>query len=429
MTSGFDVGAQVRMHVQRSCQSPFYSLFREEATRELNAKEEAKLHSADVAPRVKTALFKLPYFPFRNDASSKATRDSSLQSVGLIGATGFFGKFVAEQYLNRGISVSVLARDVNKAKSLFVPLADGEREQRHKASLGFVKGQAAAHTELVSEEDFIEPITGMRVVRFQYKQRATASPNDTRSVILEIVEGDLHSQAALEHTVRGSSVVYYLASAIPTSPNTSERNTNSMDGFVRSFDACRRVDAHFVALTPLWVHASKFSPVYWYRRMTYPRGYCRAVMRQEQNLLSMHGEPSPRCYFGPEDDNYNFENDSNFRYWWNIMQSTTLPEDLPHRRCSPVRFTLFRLSDLVYPTYNENMIAVKNNCVDNNESITPIRTGDLDARLLANVLAKVGSLCTSVLGSRIDVAGRLKEGISMKDSNAVLKLFDKFRDE
>ena len=94
-----------------------------------------------------------------------------------------------------------------------------------------------------------------------------------------------------------------------------------------------------------------------------------------------------------------------------------------------MRFSLFRLSDVVFPSFNERLAAAKNNRVDDGMHVNAIQQGDLDARLLSNVLVKSIALCKSVVQSRIDVGGRLRDGVDMHDASAVFELFEHFRNE
>lgn len=477
----YDWGAGVRVRVQRASQAPYYSVFREENTRQVDGVYKGRLSStggeaaaaAAVAPypTVQEDDCRLLYFPYRNTAAAQRTRreaeEVAPETVTLVGATGMVGKFVAEQYLRRGVCVTVLSRDVEKAKSLFLPIADGEHEQRRSASLGFLQlGSSAQQPELTTAHDYTDPQRDhRRVLRYEFQaSRTSSSPSPSsssssspaaqgqagsgRRVTLELVEGDVASASDLEFSVRHASVVYYLASALDEtagpslwadgrpssslswlSPSTWGGSSRRFGGFLHAFDACRRVDAHFIALTPLWVHGSRLSPYYWYRRLVaHPRGYCKAVQLQEQTLLSQWGSPSPRCYFGMDElDEKQFGGD--WDYWKRIWFSTELPDDFPLLSRSPVRFSLFRLSDIVFPSFNERIVAAKNNRVDDGMHLNAIQQGDLDARLLANVVVKSIALCKSVVQSRIDVGGRLRGGVDMRDAGAVFDLFEQFRNE
>lgn len=485
----YDWDAGVRVRVQRACQAPYYSVFREENTRQVDGVYEGHLGVAAGAagatapyPTIQEDDCRLLYFPHRNTVSAQRTRQEAEaitpEAVTLVGATGMVGKFVAEQYLRRGVSVTVLARDIEKAKSLFLPIADGEREQRRSASLGYVQlASSAQQPALTTAEDYTDLLRDhRRVLRYEFQTARTTpasgagaaggssgSSSSTPSspaaekgkagdggprVTLELVEGDVGSASDLEFSMRHASVVYYLASALEEasgpslwadgrpssslswlSPSAWGGSSRRFGGFLHAFDACRRVDAHFVALTPLWVHGSRLSPFYWYRRLvSHPRGYCKAVQLQEQTLLSQCGSPSPRCYFGMDElDEKQFGGD--WDYWRRIWFSTELPEDFPLLARSPVRFSLFRLSDIVFPSFNERLVAAKNNRVDDGMHLNAIHQGDLDARLLANVVVKSIALCKSVVQSRIDVGGQLRGGIDMRDASAVFDLFEQFRNE
>jgi hypothetical protein len=468
----YDWSAGVRVRVQRACQAPYHSVFREENTRQVNSVYEGRLGGriASPCPAIQEDGRRLLYFPYNNkmpaQRSVRETEDVAPETVTLVGATGMVGKFVAEQYLRRGVCVTVLARDVEKAKALFLPIADGERERSRAASLGYVQlSSSAQQPTLTAAKDFSDPQRdNRRVLRYEFRAlrtsaEASASGSSAADVskaapqgqlvTLELVEGDVASASDLEFSMRHASVVFYLASALeeaagpslwasgrPSSPSLSWLSPSSwfgssrrFGGFLRAFDACRRVDAHFIALTPLWVHGSRLSPFYWYRRLvSYPRGYCKAVQLQEQTLLSQWGSPSPRCYFGMDElDEKQFGGD--WDYWRRIWLSTELPDDFPLQARSPVRFSLFRLSDIVFPSFNERVVAAKNNRVDDGMHVNWIQQGDLDARLLANVLVKSIALYKSVVQSRIDVGGRLRDGVDMRDAGAMFDLFEQFRNE
>lgn len=485
----YDWGAGVRVRVQRSCQAPYYSLFREENTRQTNSHYEGRRGTGAAVssgfPSIVEDPLRLLFFPWRNVQSLRRTHAEAdtvaLERVTLIGATGPVGKFVAEQYLHRGISVTVLSRDIEKAQSVFLPIADGDQARRRSSSLGYVPlASSAQQPTLVASADYQDSQrSGKRVLRYEFavtKREAAATISSSSSplgdgilgklrglvevprsqhdkdvhecncVTLEMVEGDVSSSADLEFAIRNASAVYYLASAIEEAsgkekPSECGSAVSSWQlnnwiggrrctgGFLSAFDACRRVDAHFIALTPLWVHSSYISPVYWYRRLfTYPFGYCRAVTRQEQTLLSQHGSPSPRCYFGV-DELEEQQVGSDWSYWRRIWLSTELPEDFPMQTRSPVRFSLFRLSDIVFPSFNERMVAAKNNRLDDGLHVKEIQQGSLDARLLANVIAKSVSLCRSVVESRIDIGGQLKGGTDMRNAGEIFDLFEQFRNE
>ncbi|KAG5468162.1 hypothetical protein LSCM1_02137 [Leishmania martiniquensis] len=462
--SPYDWGAGVRVRVQRACQAPYFSVFREENTRQADAVYEGRLGRAGSGayPTIQDDGQRLLYFPYRNTepvhCSTAEAAGAAAEAVTLIGATGTMGKFVAEQYLRRGVSVTVMARDVEKAKSLFLPIVDGQRERNRLASTGLMQlGLAAEKRVLTASLDYRDPQReDRRVLRYEFRTSPwvgglsadrNAASRDQR-VVLELIEGDVGSTQDLEFSMRHARVVFYLTAALEeasdAAPWTDGRPGSStvwwspgswlgsgrrFGGFLHALDACRRVDAHFVALTPLWVHGSRLSPLYWYRRLvSYPRGYCKAVRLQEQALLSQRGSPSARCCFGT-DELEEQQLGGDWRYWWRIWFSTELPEDCSTKSRSPVRFSLFRLSDIVFPSFNERIVAAKNNCAGDDLHAKSIYQGSLDAQLLANVLVKAVGLCNSVVGSRIDIGGRLRGGTSMRDTSAVFDLFEQFRNE
>ncbi|EPY36777.1 hypothetical protein STCU_00412 [Strigomonas culicis] len=463
----------VRLRVQRSVQSPLYSIFREENTRQTCAVAEAKAHAGTCGDdcgdpprhfwsslwrgggggggglaRLQTDSSGVLYFPGHNDATAELAREEAEAGpapacVALIGATGFFSKFLAEQYLNRGISVTVMTRDMEKAKAIFVPLAAGERQRRLEGGKGLVPLAPPECTPRLVDDgasDVAAPPTpptpskgdnAPAVARYRYEWQVLrpAGPPRARQVSLEIVAGDFTDPQHVEFATRHATAVYYLAALV--SPDTSR---HFMDGertrygsFLRAFDACRRADALFIALTPLWVHGSWLSPVYWYRRLcTHPPGYTQAVLHRECTLLMRQGAPAPRCYLGLEEGE---DEPPMWLYWWRIWRSTELPADEERRGLSPVRFSLIRCADLVYPSLHERLFAAKNNRIDDQLHLTTLDQGSLDARLVANVVVKAVSLCRSVVESRIDLAGGLRGGVDMRDTAAVYDLFTSFRNE
>ncbi|KAG5493841.1 hypothetical protein JKF63_01673 [Porcisia hertigi] len=460
----YDWGAGVRVRVQRACQAPYFSVFREENTRQANAVHEGRLGctGADAYPTIQDDGQRLLYFPYRNAKLTQCTTGEAAsvanEVVTLVGATGTMGKFVAEQYLRRGISVTVLAPDIEKAKSIYLPIVDGQREQNRLASMGYVPlSAAAAKRELTASFDYCDSQRENRhVLRYEFcaPQRAGdlrsggAHTSGNQKVTLELIEGDAGSMQDLEFSMRHANLVFYIPSALEevSGPPAGAGGCSSFSapwwcsvswfgssrrfsGFLQALDACRRVDAHLVTLTPLWVHGSRLSPFYWYRRLVmHPRGFCKAVQLQERTLLSQYGSPSARCCFGTDElEEQRLGGDWN--YWWRIWMSTELPDDSVVKLRSPVRFSLFRLSDIVFPSFNERVVAAKNNRVNDDLGVKSIRMGDLDAQLLANVLVKSIGLCNSVVGSRIDIGGCLREGTDMRDASAVFDLFEQLRNE
>ncbi|CBZ30215.1 conserved hypothetical protein [Leishmania mexicana MHOM/GT/2001/U1103] len=460
----YDWSAGVRVRVQRACQAPYFSVFREENTRQADAVYEGRLGRAGAGayPAIQDDGLRLLYFPYRNAAPVHCTTAEAAgvasETVTLVGATGTMGKFVAEQYLRRGVSVTVLARDIEKAKSLFLPIADGQREKKRLASMGYRQlGGAAEKRELAGSLHYRDSRReGRHVLRYEFRNlRSVGGPSASSAnvscdqrVALELIEGDVGSTQDLEFSMRHSSVVFYLAAALEEasgpglragdclsssaawwSPGSWFGSGRRFGGFLHALDACRRVDAHFVALTPLWVHGSCLSPLYWYRRLlSYPRGYCKAVQLQEQTLLSQSGSPGARCSLGA-DELEERQPGGDWGFWWRSRFSTELLADIPIQLRSPVRFSLFRLSDVVFPSFNERIVASKNNRIDDDLHVKSIQQGDLDARLLANVLVKSIGLCNSVVESRIDMGGRLRGGTDMRDANAIFDLFEQLRNE
>ncbi|EPY37366.1 hypothetical protein AGDE_06568 [Angomonas deanei] len=424
-TSKVDLSTVVKLRIERAVQNPFYSVFREEATRQTcTAAETRPGASQGSLPSVLFDKHTLPYYPFHNHQVADQTLSQDSETVPnrvlLVGGKNAQGKFIAEQYLNRGVSVAVFTGDLENVRATYLPIANGERESRQRESQGFVQLGGAGNQSLVNRRS--RPTEGVRTEQYVFDSKSSVSKTPRR-VTLELIEGDLARFDHIEYAARHASLVYYLASVIQPSDQVRKHWTpfsateNERYGvFLRTFEACLKVDAHFINLVPLWVRHTWLSPSYWYRRFTYPRGFCFAVVHQENTLLRRRGEVSPRCYTGTAAG----EELPVWLYWWRIWQSTDLPEDEVHNK-SPMRFSLFRLSDVVYPSMNEKVLVAKNNRVDRHVDV--VGYGSLDARLLSSTLVRAVSLCSSVIESRIDVAGDMRTGVNMRDTASVFDLF------
>lgn len=440
-----DIGKIVNIHVQRSPQNPHYSIFREENTRQTSEACQTGTGSG-ASPRVMSNGPLLHFLSYNTKSVERTISDFHAVpgTVVLVGGTGFYGKFLAEQYLRRGISVTVLTGDAEKAKQIFVPIASGDADRHNLQSSGYIPLSLHKCRHLQLAEDNRNPARGTRIMRYKNMEGSTLPASSTtmtgvsgrNPVTLEIVEGSLGSICDVECAVRQASVVYFLASAEPGLRfpfrwwrSSSDRLPSTCEvvdqlGFLRVLDASNRVDAHFVALTPLWIHSSWLSPIYWYRRcVSYPSGYCSSIIKQHQILLGSGDGRNRRLHF--RDDDWEADRPV-WRYWWSILSSSKLPEDRMERQYSFMRFTIFRLSDLVFTSFHERCVAVMSTHASDGKTVPKIATGDLDARLTANMLVKSLGLCRSVFGSCIDVGGRRFDGVDMKDAAAMLDLFDRF---
>ncbi|PWU90822.1 hypothetical protein C3747_356g19 [Trypanosoma cruzi] len=157
---------------------------------------------------------------------------------------------------------------------------------------------------------------------------------------------------------------------------------------------CATRSMHVVSWTPTSLHL--------YRSSTDPRGlrrcngtrtlflyrvgYLKATRRQEHLLIDDDGSPSALC--------------------------------LQHG--GPMRFTLFRVTDIVHPSFNERVAIAKNNNIADPLHFIPLRRGDVDANLLANILLRAVALCRSSIGSRIDVTGCMRNGVGLAHVDSLL---------
>ncbi|ORC93487.1 uncharacterized protein TM35_000013640, partial [Trypanosoma theileri] len=376
----------VESRVIRSVASPFYSVMREESTRQDanilrgRASTTAKT-SCDLPSLLETARHYM-CFPQKNTRDMRRDLDSpaAFSTVTLIGGTGFFARFVAEQCLRRGISITVLARDLNNAKSVFTAMNE--------------RG-AASGVEFTEEHHNDIPGIGSSV-RYTYHTR----PGAAAPLQVELLQGDVNSPEAVRHAVRQASLVLYTASA-KNRNNNSNSNGNwlsrfflpgcaqvDVGGLRQTIEACNLVDAHLVVFVPLFNRPSWISPLQWIRRVfLYPRGYLKSTRQQERLLLNDDGTPNTLC-----------------------MQRDT-----------PLRFTLFRVCGIVYPTFNERMLIAKNNKISDPIHFISLRHGDVDAKMLANVVLRAVGLCRSSIGSRLDVAGHMRHGVDLAHVDSLLQ--------
>ncbi|EAN84123.1 hypothetical protein TcYC6_0087330 [Trypanosoma cruzi] len=378
----YDLGEWVQSRVLRSVASPFHGVMREESTRhECNlergrAAASPDMDAAGCATMQESARHYI-FFPRQNtmDVSRELDTPAAFSTVTLIGGTGFFARFVADQCLRRGISVTVLARDLEKAKDTLLA-----RLQRN-----VTKG-----TEIVEEHN-MELMEGGCFLRYT---SSTKRGNIAVPLQLEILKGDVTSPQAVQHAVRQASIVVYMASAKCSSwwrpwakSNIPGCGKVDVEGLRHTIDACSLVDAHLVAFVPLFNRSSWASALQWYRTLfLYRVGYLKATRRQEHLLIDDDGSPSALC--------------------------------LQHG--GPMRFTLFRVTDIVHPSFNERVAIAKNNNIADPLHFIPLRRGDVDANLLANILLRAVALCRSSIGSRIDVTGCMRNGVGLAHVDSLL---------
>ncbi|KEG11840.1 hypothetical protein DQ04_02221020 [Trypanosoma grayi] len=384
-----DIRAVIEARVLQSVASPLHSVMREESTRqeaEVLRSRAAEGVTGNNATLRETARHYL-CFPWRNiadvraDIGTLAGGDAGIggMTVTLVGGTGFFARVLADQCLRRGISVTVLARDIDKAKASFVTL--------YERSVADVSALVAERVEDVPGG------SGRCSLRYTGRAKAKAAGQ----LQLEIVQGDVTCAEAVRHAVRQASLVVYVASAKGSSGNwwrppwTWGANPGcgkvDVGGMRHTIDACRCVDAHLVALVPLFNRSEWNAPLQWYRRVfVYRHGYLKATRQQERLLLNDDGSPS----------------------------MLTAQDG-----CS-LRFTLFRVCDIVYPSFNERLAIAKNNNVADPLHRVHLRRGNVDAKLLANVVLRAVSLCRSSIGSRLDVTGQLRHGVDLAHVDTLL---------
>lgn len=396
--------------------------------------------------------------------------------------------YLAEEHLRRGISVTLLtSHELDKAITLYTSVAQHALVvARNRASR-----QTSASTQGWTPSVDMVDVTrdGRRVVRHAY--RSADSDDDVGSyhhpVTLEIMEGEVTNSSDVHTAARHASVIYYMDPSATLSGRWGVRHgemrmathtvrrpwqcyRDSHSGFFHCLDACTRVDGHFVYFTPRWTDSSRLSLVHWYRRwFTHPMCYVATVRRQERALFDTGGAPSRRCYYyhhyGDDDDNTTNDGrlprvSSSFGVggscfsWWtrakeqltnyacnSVMgarardsrsETTLWPPELPpcRYRGSPVRFTSFRLSDVVYRSMNSHVMAAKNNNMNDIMNREYLPSGDLDVALVASVLLRCIGLCRVALYSRLDVSGtRRHDGVDMHDAISVKNLFDRQRNE
>ncbi|ESL07714.1 hypothetical protein TRSC58_04593 [Trypanosoma rangeli SC58] len=378
-----DLGEVVQSRVLRSVASPFHSVLREESTRHecnLEHGRAAAAPTTDVAGRVtmRESARHYLFFPQQNFTDVRRDLDTltGFSTVALIGGTGFFARFVADQCLRRGISVTVLARDLQKAKDTFLAL--------HERNV--VNGM-----EVVEECD-AGPTEESSLVRYisRMKKGGVEAP-----LQLELLRGDVTSPEAVQRAVRQASLVVYVASAKRSSWWRPWAKCNDpgcakvdVEGLRHTLEACGLVDAHLVVFVPIFNRSSWRSPLQWYRKLfVYRVGYLKATRRQEHLLINDDGSLSELCL----------------------------------RHGGPLRFTLFRVSDIVYPSLNKRVeIANNSNIADPLHHIS-LHHGDVEAKILANILLRAVALCRSSIGNRLDVTGCMRHGVDLAHVDSLLQ--------
>ncbi|RNF12143.1 3-beta-hydroxy-Delta(5)-steroid dehydrogenase [Trypanosoma conorhini] len=377
-----DLGEVVQSRVLRSVASPFHSVLREESTRHECNLEHGRATAASATEVAGFATMRESarhylFFPRQNnkDVHKDLDTPAAVSTVALIGGTGFFARFLAHQCLRRGISVTVLARDLDKAKDTFLALY-----KRNVASgMEIVEEHSTGLTE---EGCFVRYTSGM-------KKEGVVVP-----LRLELLRGDVTSPVEVQRAVRQASLVVYLASAKCSSwwRPWAKRNDPGcakvdVGGLRHTLEACSLVDAHLVAFVPLFNRSSWTSPLQWYRKLfVYRVGYLKAARRQERLLICDDGSPS----------------------------------EVYLQHGGPLRFTLFRVADIVYPSFNQRVAIANNSKISDPLRYIALSRGDVEAKILANIVLRAVGLCRSSIGSRLDVTGCMRHGVDLAHVDSLL---------
>jgi hypothetical protein len=389
----------IRRQVERSISSPQYSVLLEESTRNerdvevsrLGGKSVLAMSSAELTTTSHlsnmwmylTRLFLVvredpiaPAWPPTSNFDRRSTRAllSPIQmerrreldaltprgKAVIIGATGYFGRFLVEECRNKQMDVVVVARDVAKAQKMFDPVFDGSVERRRRESMGYV----------VRPKVSIIPSPSTSTV----VSRRTPEPTITY-MHADLLEHD--HEAALQHSFHNASLVFYLA----TARNSTLMSPNQLrvvdhDGLRTCIKECARADAHLVVINPLFAWRRRWGPQYLYQNyLGSKRGYLRVAREREDLLLTRDGS-----------------------------LSATLSElDAGH-----LRFSLFRTNHLVFPSFQSFHVMARNDNVMDARTFIDIRnlgTGDLCARTFASLLMRAVCYHKSSLTGRVDVAG------------------------
>jgi hypothetical protein len=414
----------IRRQVERSISSPQYSVLLEETTRNERELEVSRLGGKSVLAmssaertashgeglsnvwRSLTRLFLVvkddpiaPAWPPTSNSDRRSTRAllSPIQmerrreldaitprgKAVIVGATGYFGRFLVEECRNKQMDVVVVARDVAKAQKMFDPVFDGSVERRRRESMGYVVRPKVSNSPSTSSVD----------------ARRTPEPTITY-MHADLLEHD--HEPALRQAFHKASLVFYLATA-RNSPLMSPNQLRAVDhdGLRTCIKESARADAHLVVINPLFAWRRRWGPQYLYQNyLGSKRGYLRVAREREDLLLTRDGS-----------------------------LSATLSElDAGH-----LRFSLFRTNHLVFPSFQSFHVMSRNDNVVDERTFIDIRnlgTGDLCARTFASLLMRAVCFHKSSLSGRVDVAGsagRAKFGKvpieSIPDIDAALQSF------
>lgn len=358
--------------VHRAVKSPGYARCLEEAVRD-ELEEFRKVADLSLVSSVKHS-WSVPQ-PIINvecvDDRRRPLSDQQLISppprVAVVGATGFYGKFVVEAALSKGYAVSALVRDPEKARRLLTPIADGRQEARNLA----VKG----------------------IMKLSDSNEGSEMQQKFRTVV-----GDVRDADAVREAIKDADIVFYCASARNASWVRSVLGDRPKHvdhaGLKAVIPEVERTDAHLVVVSSRHAWRSKLVPIYpWYNFVVMGPRQLHWHRQQERLLLSDSGAIAVK--------------DGQFA-----------------DRESLMRFSIFRVGTLAYPCGGKVLNACKNNILDDPFHVTHTPLKDICPRVLTTVIFRGLGLARSVIGSRVDVSlspGLLFESSStMHDIDAVL---------
>eukprot|EP00796_Vickermania_ingenoplastis_P007209 gene7209-5066_t len=395
--SASSIFALVENEVHKSVQCPFYSVFREERTRHANEIEEGAKSMRWRIGEDDGFLF----FPHKNNQSTAQSRNRN-GTVCLVGGDGFVGKFLAEQFLQRGISVTVATTEFNQAKNLFVPIADGSRDALVTRSKGYISSLHVAQKEETTTVD------GSRVFSGHYtKQRkGQSTPSHVQLEIVELQGNHVHH--SLEFALRSASLVFYLESTNPNPHQREGRRTRlRREDYMHTINTCRRLDAQLTLLTPLAPSRVAF------RRQGVGWGFAsvaRETREVEEVLLLPDGRPSPLCTDAARD----------------VSESAVRAPQVP---ASQMRATIIRHTDVVYPSLNEYITVARNSVLADPARLLHVPRGSLDGRVLASTAAKLMGMSRAAGGGRVDIGADFRKGVRHSDSVELIRLLVGLRHE
>lgn len=248
------------------------------------------------------------------------------------------------------MDVLIVARDINKAHKIFDPIFNGATERRRRESMGYVVRETPVNSEQTTP-------------KVSYAQ-------------LDLTDAEFREHK-LQNAVHGASLVFYLASA--RRDTWMERNnlqTVDHDGLALCATECNRADAHLVVLNPLFAWGSRLGPRYFYQNyIGSKKGYLRVCRKREELLLTQDGKRSP---------------------WLTSIGADNL------------RFTLFRVNHLVFPSFQAFHVLARNDNLLDPFSFLDVRSvgnGDLCARTFANLLMRALCVHRSSVEGRLDISG------------------------